>query len=87
MTKHSTEQTTLQLLVSLKKDAEWPLMAEEEFTGPGSRKAQKCIPQLDSSTDRRPRREAGKMEATFNKCHFLKTNVNLHVRKKQLRKA
>ena len=47
MTKHSTAQTTLQLLTSPKKDTEWPLMAEEEFTGPGSRKAQKCILRID----------------------------------------
>ena len=65
MMKHSTAQTTLQLLTSPKKDTEWPLMAEEEFTGPGSRKAQKCTLRIDSSTDRRPRREAGKIEASI----------------------
>ena len=76
LTKHSPAQMTLQLLTSLKKDTEWPLMAEE-FTGPGSRKAQECILRIDSFTDRRPRREAGKMEASTNKCHFLKLNVIL----------
>ena len=76
LTKPSPTQMTLQLLTSLKKDTEWPLMAEE-FTGPGSRKAQECILRIDSFTDRRPRREAGKMEASTNKCHFLKLNVIL----------